>query len=236
MKKMITTCFAILAVVFAAPALAQDAELFVIHGIPGLPEPVDVYADGDYLFSFDFNESAGPLALPTGSYFVEVKLQDATVLSADAMLEPGGNYTAIAHLTPPMADKLCLDGDCDTADPGIALSLFENNVSPLDDAKVRITLRHTADAPAVDIKVNHGFRGRELIKPLDLANGDMPGQFGAIDSRQGNLRAVFYPAGDSTAVFDSGEVFLGAGSSYIVYAIGSLTGGSFGLFVQAIDL
>lgn len=39
----------------------STAKLTAIHAIPGLPAPVDVYVNGDYLLSFDFNESAGPL-------------------------------------------------------------------------------------------------------------------------------------------------------------------------------
>ena len=207
--------------------LAADAELTVIHGIPNLPAPVDVFADGAYLFSFDFEHSQ-KLVLPPDSYFIEVKLQGKTVLSATAELAEDGNYSAIAHLVP----------DENGGAAGIDLSLFENNVSPLEANKVRLTVRHMADAPSVDI----GFArfvaaGRYYsLKGLNLANNGKRNQFGEIDANAPVIRAVLLAAGTETAVFDTGLLNLNPSDSYIIYAIGSISDGTFTLFIQTIDL
>jgi hypothetical protein len=206
---------------------AADPDLTVIHGIPNLPAAVDVYADGSYLFSFDFEDSQ-TLTLPADTYFIEVKLQGTTVLSANAELAEDGNYSAIAHLTP----------DPNGGAAGIDLSLFENNVSPLDMDKVRLTVRHTADAPAVDLGVARFFAaGRYIsLKGLNLANDGKRTQFGEIDINALNVRAVLFAAGTSTSVFDSGLLSLNPSDSYIIYAIGSISDGTFTLFIQSIDL
>lgn len=203
------------------------ANLYAIHGISGLG-PVDVYVDDAYQFTFDFNQGAGPLALPADTYDVEVRQGTTTLLQADITLEDGGNYTAIANY---VADE---QGGA----PGVALNLFENNTTPLMSYNsVRVTLRHTADAPAVDIGLVRGFfGGRMFVKPLDLSNFETPSQFGEIDTGFGFWRAKFFVAGTNVEAFDSGRLFLPRGFSYIIYAIGSINDGSFTLFVQAIDV
>ncbi len=212
----------------------EDAMLTAIHAIPGLPVPVDVYVNGDYLLSFDFNESAGPLALPRGDYDIEIKLNGSTVLSRTVSPEPGKDYTIIAHLT-------YVDGSSN----GIALSLFENNIEPLRNGRTRVTVRHTADAPAVDLDLQQvftsdsGYAARSLfVGSQNLSNNDgmKPTSFGSIDAWSRQYIAVLYPAGSATPAFSSGTVTFEAGMNYIVYAIGSLFDGSFTLFVQAIDM
>jgi hypothetical protein len=212
----------------------EDAMLTAIHAIPGLPAPVDVYVNGSYLLSFDFNESAGPLPLPRGDYDIEIKLQGTTVLSRTVSPMPGKNYTIMAHLT-------FVDGESN----GIALSLFQNNVEPLRNGRTRITVRHTADAPAVDLDLQRiytsesGIAARQLfVGTQGLANDDgkKPLSFGSIDLWGGQLIAVLYPAGSGQPAFDSGAVTFEPNMNYIVYAIGSLFDGSFTLFVQAIDM
>ena len=69
---------AIAAALFGAlPASAADtAEVFVVHGIPGLP--VDVYVNGALtLDNFQPETVAGPLDLPAGSYDVAITAADA---------------------------------------------------------------------------------------------------------------------------------------------------------------
>ena len=147
----------LLSVAGVTAAGAAPAKRTVIHGIPGLPEPVDVLVNGDFAFSFDFNESEGPIPLPPGTYDFAVQLQGETVLSADDVpLEGGRVYTAIAHLT--------YTGD----EPGIKLSLFENQKYFERPGMPRVSVRHTADAPAVDIDLFHN--GRLLLMALNLAN------------------------------------------------------------------
>lgn len=235
MRNTATALFAVLALTFATtfttPSFAQtedEAVLTVIHGVPGLPEMVDIYADGNYLFSFDFMDSEGPLPLPEGMYFLEVKLQGETVLSADAMLEAGKNYTAIAHLT-------YIDGE----DAGLKLSLFENNVQVIDSRRSRLDIRHTADAPAVDIELlRDADSGKFFARRLSVANNDagMPQTLGESEVQVRFTTAVLYPAGDLNPVFASPNLLLERETYYIIYAVGSLFDGSFDLIIQTIDL
>jgi hypothetical protein len=187
---------------------------------------VEVYADGNFLFSFDFYESKGPLALPANAYFIEVKLQGKTVLSDTAQLESDKNYTAIAHLV--------TGGD-------IKLSFFENDIGKLDVTSTRITLRHTADAPSVDIGLNYSYSlfyplSFAYLKARGLSNDNAPSQFGAVDLPYGFYSGIFYAAGTDVDVYDTGGALLLPNTAYIVYAIGSFGGGTFTLFIQAINL
>jgi hypothetical protein len=201
-------------IAFASGAEAQEGgSLFVIHGIPDLPAEVDVYANGSYLASFDFGESLGPLNLPAADYYIEVKLLDLPVLTATATVEAGGNYTAVAHLKEM---------------GGYQLSLYENDDASLRETRTRLTVRHNAEAPTVDLRVNRSKNLNERFAVSGLSNGD---QTGPIDIVWGPYTADLY-VGD-TMVFSSGQVELMEGNAYIVYAIGSFPD-TFQFFYQVI--
>jgi len=197
---------------FASTAAAQDTgSLFVIHGIPGLPMDVDVYANGSYVDSFGFAESLGPLDLPADSYYLEVKFDGIPILSAMADVMAGGNYTAIAHLT-----EL----------GGITLSLFDNDDSEVEMGRVRLTVRHTAQAPEVELRLGRGESGLDVVTVPGLAN---PEQIGPLVVRGNKFDAGLW-VGD-TEVFNSGLLQLAYKTPYIVYAIGKFPE-TFQLFVQ----
>jgi hypothetical protein len=184
--------------------------LYVIHGIPGLPSEVDVYANGGYVASFDFNESLGPLDLDAGSYYLEVKLAGTTVLSANARISNNGNYTAIAHL-----DEM----------GGIKLTMFKN-LAP-NNSRATLTVRHTAQAPTVDVGLARDDSGLLVIP--NFSNGD---QIGPVVLPPDSYRASLYAGG--AEVFNSGSLDLMAGTSYMVYAIGTFPD-TFQLYVQTIS-
>ncbi|GIU99978.1 MAG: hypothetical protein KatS3mg014_1594 [Actinomycetota bacterium] len=76
---------------------------------------------------------------------------DPGILAAeDVALDGGRNYTAAAHLT--------ADGDP-------ALTLFRNNIRPVQADTARLTVRHTAAAPEVDVWAN----GSVILE--DVPNG-----------------------------------------------------------------
>jgi len=95
---------AVAAALFGAlPASAADpAEVYVVHGIPGLP--VDVYVNGALtLDDFQPETVAGPLDLPAGSYEIAITAADAAdasapVLTATADVAAGNSYSLVAHL------------------------------------------------------------------------------------------------------------------------------------------
>ena len=219
MKSLKTfTLAAILTISLAGLANAESpATLTAIHGIPGLPQPVDVYVDGSYLFSFDFDEDFGPVELPAGQYSVKINLGDVTVLGARVGLEEGGNYTLIAHL-----DEI----GTPTVTP------FENDISALRGSDARLTVRHTAQAPTVDVKLDTIASFIASTASVTIPGLSNPNQIGQVEVTSGVYQASLL-VGD-TPVYSSTKLPLKGGVGYIVYAIGSYPD-TFRLFVQTTE-
>jgi hypothetical protein len=201
----------------AAPAGAApgDAQLSVVHGVPGLV--VDIYLDGaEVLPDFEFGDVEGPLTVASGSHEVEVFADGTTPPAApalEAMVEvpPGSNLTAVAHL----------DADGDPT-----LSLFSNDVSAVFGGYGTVAVHHTAEAPAVDVLADGA------VAFADVANGDSA----ALDLPAGTYDVTLNAAGTDTQAFpDSGAIELPvtAGELINVYAIGSL-GTTFTVVTQSL--
>jgi hypothetical protein len=205
----------------AAPAVADghnDASVTVVHGIPGVT--VDVYVDGaNAIPNFAPNTVTDPIPLPSGPHKVEIYLAGegpqavaTPVLEADLVLPPGGNVTAVAHLE---------EGG------GLTISAFLNDTTKPISGQARLVVRHLADAPAVDIIANGSLA---LFENVTNPNE------GQIDVPAGTYGVTINAAGTDTVAFDAGDVTLPEGTSTIVYAVGDLAGGTFGLLVQSIDI
>jgi len=187
----------------AFAAHAQTGDLSAVHGIPGLAEPVDVYVNGSYLFSFEFGDSFGPAPVDVGTYNLEVYYQGAPVagLSGTVEVEERGSYTAVAHLNEDGSDAL--------------LSLFVNEVSPLRRWFTRLQIHHLAAAPTVDASIRRGSSRFPQLELSGLSNGD---QSTATDILLGRYN-IGLLAGDSE-VFNTGKLRLRYGSNTAVYAVG----------------
>ncbi|MBK8978368.1 MAG: DUF4397 domain-containing protein [Planctomycetes bacterium] len=194
---------------------ALTARVTVIHGIPGLPAPVDVFAGNTRLFSFDFGDSQGPLVLNPAQYALSVRLQGQTVLSANPTLAAGDDVTIVAHL--------------DAAGTGNVLSIFANDVSSLTSG-ARLTVRHTAAAPAVDVALD--ALGNRVATIRNLSNGNEA----TAPVPSGLYAASLFAAGTTTRAFGPVALKPATGVHYLVHAIGDLNVGSFTLVVQTIDL
>jgi hypothetical protein len=238
---------AVLIVLTAALASADEhaAMVTVGHGIPGTDVgmdddalPVDVIVDDAcVVHDLVFGEFAGPLELDEGTYSVAVALsdEDADTCEGDVVIGPvdltfaaGDNATVFAHLT--------ADGD-------ITATVFDNDVSSVVAGHTRVTVRHTAWAPAVDILVNRGWiRGRSIAEIEGLEN---PEEAGPVDLRPGAYAVSIFDAeaeeGDDP-IFQIPETeedmpfVTHPHRSQIVYAVGSLENETFTLMVQTIDL
>jgi hypothetical protein len=205
------------ALAFAGPAQAAegDAQLSVLHGVPGLT--VDVWVNGERTLD-DFAPStlAGPLALPAGSYDIAVTAADAADASAPVIgpvtvkLAAKGNYTAVAHLG---------------ADGKPTANLFTNDVSQLAAGKGKLTVRHTAAAPAVDVLAGGSAVISNLANPKEKTLTLDPGTVPAAVAAAGTTQPVIGPA----------DVTVKEGTHTIVYAWGSLTDKNLQLAVQTID-
>jgi hypothetical protein len=208
---------ALIATGAALPATAADgdASLSVLHAVPGVT--VDVYVDGALtLDDFTPGTLAGPLALPAGSYSVAITASDAADASApiigpiDLPLAANGNYTAVAHL--------------DGAGAPTA-TLYTNDTSTLAAGQGRLTVRHDAAAPAVDVLAG----GAAVVS--NLSN---PGE-SVLTLPAGTVSATVAATGTTDPVIGPADVTVAEGSNTIVYAWGSLADGNLALAVQTID-
>jgi len=185
----------------ASPAAAADASLNVVHAIPGVD--VDVCVNGGVAIA-DFNpgEVVTGVPLPAGSYDVKIVVagdtcDDTAVLQADGVeLESGKNYTAIAHLE---------------EDGTPTIGLFTNNVKPLEKGQARLTVRHAAAAPAVDVWANGSVLLQDVTNGASATMRVPTGVYAAWVSLPGDFAPVIGP-----------EVLkLQNGTAYQVYAWGS---------------
>ena len=205
------------ALAFAGPAQAAegDAQLSVLHGVPGLT--VDVWVNGERTLD-DFAPStlAGPLALPAGSYDIAITAADAADASAPVIgpvtvdLAAKGNYTAVANLG---------------ADGKPTANLFTNDVSQIAAGKGKLTVRHTAAAPAVDVLAGGSAVISNLSNPKEKSLTLDPGTVPAAVAATGTTQPVIGPA----------DVSVKEGAHTIVYAWGSLADKNLQLAVQTID-
>ena len=206
----------LLPVAFAAPAAAagSDAQVSVFHGVPGLT--VDVYANGDVILEdFEPGTITDPLTLPAGDYDLQVFPAGAdpageAAIEASATVPAGANITIAAHLG---------------ADGTPTLTPFVNDVSALAAGEARLTARHTAAAPAVDIRAAGSPVFSDVTNPNE----------GLVDLPAGTVSADVTLAGTDTVAIGPADVELAEGVNTIVFAWGSAEDDTLALAVQTID-
>ncbi|MFN0283814.1 MAG: DUF4397 domain-containing protein [Kineosporiaceae bacterium] len=205
-----------LGIAAAAPASAAGtSDVSVLHGVPGLT--VDVYANGDVLLE-DFKPGTltDPVKLPEGTYDLAVfpagEGPDGTpAIKADDVAVPAGaNITVVAHLG---------------ADGTPTLTPFVNDVSKIDAGKARLTVRHTAAAPAVDVRAG-GTPVFEALENPKEAKADIPAA---------TVSADVVLAGTDTVAIGPADLDLKEGTNTIVYAWGSAEDDNLDLAVQTIS-
>ncbi len=192
----------LLPLAFLSPASAEDGpRIHLIHGIPDVD--VDVEAGGENVFeNFKFGDTQDLSAL-AGNTLEGLKVKAAgtdtvAIDAGDVALPASGNFTVIAHLD---------------ADGTPTLGVFENDTSTLKAGEGRLTVRHTAAAPEVDV----------------LANGDAAfsgvanGKGGTVDLGVGTISASVVPAGETEpVVIGPADLAIKDGEHLLVYAVGSL--------------
>jgi hypothetical protein len=206
----------LLAAPLSPASAADDATVSVLHAVPGLT--VDVYANGEELIpDFEPGTLTDPLSLPAGSYDLQVFADGDSpgngkpAIEASGVEVPAGaNATVVAHLD---------------ADGGPTLSVFANDTSAIDAGSARLTVRHTAAAPAVDVRAN----GDVLFGDLSNPNED------TADVPADTYSADVTLAGTDKVAIGPADVDLAEGTSTIVYAWGSAEDGNLQLAVQTID-
>ncbi|KAA6211855.1 DUF4397 domain-containing protein [Streptomyces filamentosus] len=200
-----------------APALAaqqaDEATVSVLHAVPGLT--VDVYAgDKELLPDFAPGTLTDPLKLAAGSYDIKV-FKDGEGPGGTPAIEKtvevpaGANATLVAHLT---------------ADGKPALDAFVNDTSKVPAGKARLTVRHVAAAPAVDVRAD----GKAVFKGLENPK-EAKGEVAA-----GTVSADVVLAGTDTVAVGPATLDLAEGSNTIVYAWGSAADKNLALKTQTL--
>ena len=192
-----------------------SASVSMLHAVPGAT--VDVYANGKALLTnFKPGTLTDPVKLPEGSYDLKVTAagagaKGAAVIQADDVTVPGGaNITVVAHLN---------------ASGKPALTPYVNDVSKLGPGKARLTVRHDAAAPAIDVRAGGKPAFEKLTNPKE-AKADLPA---------GTVKADVVLAGTSTVAIGPADVNLKEGTNTIVYAWGSASAKNLKLAVQTIS-
>ncbi|WP_432476488.1 DUF4397 domain-containing protein [Nocardioides sp. GXQ0305] len=199
----------------AATAQAGTSDVSVLHAVPGVT--VDVYANGDELLTdFEPGTLTDPTPLPQGEYDLKVTEAGAGP-NADALIEANGvavpagaNITVVAHLQP-------------NGDP--ALTPFVNDTSPVAAGQARLTVRHTAAAPAVDVRADEEPVFTDLTNPNEDST-EVPA---------GTVSADVVLAGTSDVAIGPADLDLAEGANTIVYAWGSAEEENLDLAVQTIS-
>ena len=197
------------------PRRHGDAKLSVLHAVPGLT--VDVYVDGERTIN-DFKPGtlAGPLELPGGTYSVAITAADAEDDSDPAIgpvdLDRRGRRQ-LHRRRPPRRGRRPDRHRCST-----------NDTSTVDAGQGRLTVRHVAAAPAVDVLAG----GEAVIE--GLSNPDEE----SLELDAGTVEASVAAAGTTDPVIGPADVTVKEATTTIVYAWGSLEDDNLKLAVQEV--
>ncbi len=189
----------------AAPSRGSKATVWVLHAVPGATVDVCV---GNTEVKSNFNYGRRFSAkLPAGSYRLSIhaaKAGDctgATIKATTVDLKANKNYTVAAGLG---------------AKGGVRLYAFKNDLSPIHGAKARVTVRHVAAAPSVDVWVN----GAPAIKRFvagEEATVALPAP--------ADYTVRVAPKGTTTTVIGPRTFSLDKGMAYQVFAAGTADAG-----------
>jgi hypothetical protein len=194
-------------VLLATPAqAAETATVSVLHAVPDTP--VDVYANGEELIpDFQPGTLTDPLELPAGSYDLAIypagsdPASTEPAASADGVEVPAGaNATVVAQLT---------------EDGTPVLTPFVNDVSQVPAGQARVTVRHTAAAPAVDVRAGGSPVIEGLANPAEQS----------LTVPAGTVSADVVLAGTDTVAIGPADLSLTEGTTTVVYAWGSQDAG-----------
>jgi len=200
----------------ALPAGAQQDTVTVwyMNGVPGTP--VDVYWD-DALKVPNFQP--GGISDPL---FVPPHVGTAECVPVGSSL--GGPVVAEGVFDLPAASNVTMIMHLDTAGTP-KMSRFLNDTSGIGPGQGKLTVRHAAAAPAVDVRV----QGGPVLTAITNANEASA----AVPA--GSFEITVALAGTDTPVIQPVSVEIPAGSQTIVYPIGSNEEGTLDLLVQTVS-
>ena len=224
----------------AAPS-ADASKVYVVHGLPldTSGTKVDVYAGaagadpsaaGLIADNFTYKTVAGPLSLEPASYTVYVAKPTASddgKLSADEVIfsktldvPAGQNLSAVASFD---------------ADGAPTINVFNNDVSQVPSEGGRLSIRHAAAAPAVDVDLGYLPWSRQFSFFVRRYGPATNGQQADVTTAAGKYDVVVRVAESGARVSAVPRFPVAAGKLTAVYAVG-IPGSTFGYVVQQIAL
>jgi hypothetical protein len=217
MKALVTAVAAAVALAFVpGAAQAQDeVSISLVHGIPGVQ--VDVLV-GDNVIIDRFQ----PGSIADISSFTGRTLENLSVVddgTGDVVIGP------VASLEMPTSGSWSFVAHVDEGGTPV-LSSFQNDIAPATSGTARLTFRHTAEAPAVDLIIG------DQRPVTDASNGDSA----VTELPAGTLSdAQLAPAGEAPIV-DIATLDLAPNTNTIIYAVGSIDDDTLDFVVERVDL
>ena len=216
MKKLLTTMGALAALMIASPhASAQTATAStLVHGIVGTT--VDVVVDGTVVVNDLAPGATADLTTYAGQTLTDVEVQDASDQSVlisvpELDIPDSGNWSFVAMLDAGGTPRL---------------ASFQNNVAAVDVGSARLTVRHAAAAPAVDVIIDGQ---RPVTNLTNGASQELTLPVGTISGAQ-----LALAGGDPIA--NIGDITLNADTNTILYVIGDADANNIAFVQQVVAL
>jgi hypothetical protein len=229
------------AAVVPSSAQAAPSQVYVVHGLPldKAGTVVDVYAGaaGDAVDKaglvagdFKFKQVAGPLALAPADYTVYVakptasddgKLAADEVIFSKTLTVPSGlNLSAVASLDAAGAPTI---------------NVFANDLTKAAKGGGRLSIRHAAAAPAVNVDLGYLPFSRMFSFFVRSYGPAENGQAADVTTAAGRYDIVVRVASNGARAAAVPRFPVAEGKLTAVYAVGA-PGSSFGFVVQQITL
>jgi len=228
--RVFTQLAALLLALGASAFAADNAYLYIVHGIPGRDIadnlnpglPVDILVNGESCLvrGLTFGNTAGPFTLSAGTYDVQISLANtlapctnAPTIASQVTLAAGASVSTVAAIS----------GGQPT------LLEFADNLSPVAPGNARFVFAQSADAPALQAKLTQLF----VKHPKTFTVTANPGAQAAISVPADTYLVQVFAVG-STTVLASEQIFLADQSVTFTYAAGEAANNSVGLVNRAV--
>jgi hypothetical protein len=215
----------VLALLFVCLATASSAlaasRVFVIHGIPGVA--VDVYAgaaggpipSAPTIAGFTPKQVVEVPGVGAGTYDIRIFAQGANPLTSTPVI-------AVLGARIPDNVELSILAHLDGAGAPTA-TVYRNDNSPVAAGWARVSVRHAAAAPAVQLTAG-GVPKLALTNPY----------FGDLEVPAATIPLQLQVPFTGAPITPVATLSFQSGTRYFVYAIGSISAGTFDFILQAV--
>lgn len=209
---------------------ADDAYLYIVHGIPGRdisdiasPSlPIDVLFEGDcVVHGLAFGSISGPLSFSAGTYDVQISeantlapCTNPALISSQATLTSGRSVSAVAAIS--------------GGEP--ALLQFVDNLAPVLPGNTRFVFGQAADAPALQATLTQ----RDVTNPKTVTVTADPDTQQWIGIPCGTYLVQITAVG-STTVLASEQIFMNDQSVTLAFAAGEAANNSVALVYRIVN-